>query len=542
MKKILSKALAGTLLGMACCAADVEFRYTLLVNETVLNGSMIVFGRATGATEGIDDFDISAIPTFDGGGVAPAPVDDFYFRAQASMDGNNNAYNQYAYLYTDIRDASKNSTTWTLCTNGNDVKISWEGKYVNASGTTINSALPSGSGTLALYDKNDNLLVADMRSVNTITLAGNSIYNIKYVGSGATAAPATPEEICKTITIYDEAKVSVKLLDPAVYSLVEWTLCFYNGAEKLVGKDIKSGTGSTVAAYDAETGIFTYTHPADFDGTFTEFRVEYTFKYADKTRADDDGIATGMLRAVRSIEPFMELHEDCKELTIDAKATDSENTCAVSYFFKVDGDYQKTMTENLVLVGEITLPTWTYKAGSVESCPWTYSIDAKGKDFVAGTDYQVVDTADGDKRTTKLVFNAAHPLMTVTPDEALDDFVVSLVLTGNENCKSGTVAFSGSFVDVDGDTITLPKEDEAADALTATIKVKGVANLDVDGESGFDYPDIRLITNYKAGGSATTARGDRTMLLGTSFANLPDDVKKQKADEFRAKIAEMVGN
>ena len=549
MNRFFSSALAALLVGGVCRAANVEFRYTLLVNDETVADSVKVFGRSEDATEGIDEgIDMPMIPSFDGGGVTPTgPVDDFYFRAQASLDGNADDSNAYTNLYTDIRSASKSATTWTLCTNTNPVALSWKGQYFDGS-TTINSALAAGNGTLALYDANDNVIVADMRTTTSCTLAAKSLYNIKYIGADAAgAAPMTPEEIRKSIVIYDGAVTSVEILDVSKYALVDWTLCFYNGADKLVGKDIKMSDSNPSAVYDPSTGVFTYTHPSDFDGEFTEFHLEYTFKYAEGTRADNAGVATGMLRAVRSIEPIMELHEDCKELSIDVKGGESMNVCAVSYFFKVDGDYQKEMTSDLVLVGAFTLPNWTFKTGMTD-CPWSVMVTSKGTELVETTDYTVTHSIpkaqwkDGDTITTSLVFTAAKPVLTVTPDEELQDYPVDLVIEGNENCKSGTVAFSGSFVNVDGETVNLPKADEPADALTATIKVKGIANVDVDGSGTFDLTDVRLLRNYYYGGSAATSRGDTTMLSGTSYKSLSGDAKVQKAAQFREAIANMIDN
>ena len=60
MKNILSKILATVMLGMACYAAEVQFRYTLLVNDISVADSSFVFGRAAEASDGIDDLDIPA--------------------------------------------------------------------------------------------------------------------------------------------------------------------------------------------------------------------------------------------------------------------------------------------------------------------------------------------------------------------------------------------------------------------------------------------------------------------------------------------------
>ncbi len=220
MKNILSKVLATAMLGMACYAAEVQFRYTLLVNDISVADSSFVFGRATDASDGIDDLDIPAIPVFDGGGLGAAPVEDFYFRAQASSDSNNDASNAFSKLYTDIRSTSKNANTWTLCTNSNSVVLSWKGQYYD-NGTTINSALADNAGTLALYDANDNVLVADMRKTNAYTLAANSVYNIKYIAKDAsTPAPETPEEISRNFVIWNGSVAEIRILEPAKYSLV----------------------------------------------------------------------------------------------------------------------------------------------------------------------------------------------------------------------------------------------------------------------------------------------------------------------------------
>ena len=480
MKKGLTGIFVFLLLGLACQAADGEFRYTLLVNGQGVKDSLFVFGRSSDATNGIDDLDFPAVPNCDGGKEG-APVDDLYFRSQPSPEMNNNAGNAFSKLYTDLRSATTNATTWTICTYDNNVALSWEGKYYDVDTRTVVDSALGGDGTLEICDSEGNVIVADMRETTSCNLAAKSVYNIKYTsGETVSVAPETPEELSKKFALMDAGGVSkFKILDVTKYTLVDWTLNFFNGTERLAGKTIKMSDGKDYASYNAETGVFSFTQPADFGATFTEFRLDYSFKYLNFTRAGEDGVAIGTLRAVRTSTPIMELDDECRELTVKANSADvDDKTVSVSFNFMVDKDYQKTMTENLVLVGEIALPQWTYMKGSLEDCPWRGSIVSKGAALDENSDFNVVDSIesgarkDGDVITTSLVFTAEHPLMTITPTESLGNFTATLTLVGSDRCASGTVTFTGSFVDVDGDTVTLPGAEEASDALTATITVE----------------------------------------------------------------------
>ena len=62
-----------------------------------------------------------------------------------------------------------------------------------------------------------------------------------------------------------------------------------------------------------------------------------------------------------------------------------------------------------------------------------------------------------------------------------------------------------------------------------TFQLKGDANLDVDGDGTFDYPDVRLIFNYAGDGSID----NDAMVAGTMYG-------VERAAEFRQKIADMM--
>ena len=538
MKKILTMVIASVTLGIVSYADSVQFRYTMKVNDTALTDSMIVFGRDNDATDGIDmDFDFPSIPNIENASANPAavplpgPVQDIYFRAQVSIAGEGESVdNAYDKLYRDIRDASKNATTWTLCTYSNDVELSWEGKYYDETQkVTINSALAENAGELKLYDSSNKELVADMRTTTSYKLKANSVYNIKYIGPDATsAAPETPEEFKDEFVVVSGASTEFDIIDVTKYTLVDWTLCFYYVAgkddagdvlKKFANKDIKMSDNNPNATYNPETGKFIYTYTNDFDHDLAEFRLLYSYKYANPTRSGDDnaGVATGMLRSVVA-DVIIKLDDDSKEVEINAKGTDEEKKATINFTV--------TTGEKLTLYGEFTLPEWNDKKIGYD--PWKVSFKVDGED---------VKGVITDGNPSVISFTAAKPLVKLEEaPTAPKDIVVSVELTGNENCKSGDVVFAPKYVSYD-DT------EKPADTLTANVKVKGVANLDIDGSGKFDLIDVRLLRNYAFGGSATTARGDTTMLSGLStetYDSLPGADKSEKAAGVRAAIAGMV--
>ena len=508
MKKILTIVVASVALGLVSRADDVEFRYTMKVKDSVVTDSMMVFGRDSEATDGIDSaFDFPAIPNIESlsanpsGVPAPGPVQDIYFRAQVSIAGESESVDSaYDKLYSDIRDASKSATTWTLCTYSNDVELSWEGKfYDEKTKVTINSPLADGAGELKLCDSDNKVLVADMRATTSYTLKKNSVYNIKFIGKDATSeAPETPEELKDEFVVVSGSSTEFNIIDVEKYTLVDWTLCFYyvdgqdesgnNILKKFASKDIKMSDENPNAKFNAENGNFIYTYTNDFDHDLAEFRLLYSYKYANPARAacDNDGVATGMLRSVVA-DVIIKLDDASKEVEINAKGTDEEKKTTINYTVKTG--------EKLTLYGEFTLPPWSYKEGKCTADPWTAVIKVDGTAVAADA---IVPSSDNGGSTT-IQFTAAKPLVKL--DEAPTapkDITISIELTGNENCKSGDVVFAPKYVSYD-DT------EKTGDTLTASVKVKGIANLDIDGNGSFNTFDVRLIFNYVTGGRNNTA-------------------------------------
>ena len=546
MKKILTIVIASVTLGIVSQADNVEFRYTMKVKDSVLTDSMMVFGRAEEATDGIDrDYDFPSIPNIESASAnpldvpMPGPVQDIFFRAQVSIAGEGESVdNAYAKLYRDIRAASKKSTTWTVCTYSNDVELSWEGKYYDENTkVTINSALAEGNGDLKLCDSDNKVLVADMRTTTSYTLKANSVYNIKYIASGATEAPETPEEITDEFVIKEGASSVFDILDVSKYTLVDWTLCFYyvDGTDdagpilkKFPKKDISStGEANPNATYDPETGKFTYIYTDDFDHELAEMRLLYTYKYASGTRADDDeeGVATGMLRSVVA-DVIIKIDEDSKENEINVKGEASEKTVTIKYTV--------TTGEKLNLYGDFTLPPWSYKEGKCTEDPWVAVFKVNGT--VVDPAATVASAENGG--STTIQFTAEKPLIKVeNAQDAQTDYIVTIELTGNASCKSGSVVFTPKYV-------TFDDTEKTGDTLTANVKVKGMANLDIDGSANgkkYDITDVLILYNYITGGSGTpTEKRDTTMLKKTSYKTLEGEARAAKAAEFRAKIVDMI--
>ncbi len=533
MKKILTFVIASVALGIVSYADNVQFRYTIKVNDSALTDSMIVFGRDNDATDGIDmDFDFPSIPNIENANAnptavpMPGPVQDVYFRAQVSIAGEGESVDTaYDKLYRDIRDASKNATTWTLCTYSNDVEISWEGKYYDETQKiTINSALADNAGELKLYDSGNNVLVADMRTETSYKLKANSIYNIKYIGSDATsAAPETPEEITDEFVVVSGASTEFNIIDVTKYTLVDWTLCFYYVAgkdeagdvlKKFANKDIKMSDDNPNATYNPETGKFIYTYTNDFDHDLAEFRLLYSYKYANPTRTggDADGVATGMLRSVVA-DVIIKLDDD-SERVINVQGTDEEKKTTV--------DFTVETGEKLTLYGEFTLPEWNDKKIGYD--PWKVSFKVDGEE---------VKGVITDGNPSVITFTAAKPRVKLdaAPDE-VKKYTVSVTLTGDVNCKSGNLTFAPRYTSYD-------ETEKTAETLAAAIKIKGLANLDIDGsDNGTKYvlTDVRLIYNYINQGKTNDTR----MLAGTTYKTLEGDAKAAKAAEFRTKIGDMI--
>ena len=532
MKKILTMLVVAAMFGVAK-ADNVQFRYTLKVKDSTVTDSMTVFGRDNEATDGIDkDYDFPSIPNIESQVPMAGPVQDFYFRAQVSIAGEDESVDTaYDKLYSDIRSASKDATTWTLCTYSNPVELSWEGKYYDQKqNLTINSALADGEGELKLCNSANEVVVADMRTTTSTTLAANSVYNIKYIGKDASSeAPETPQAITDEFVAVSGSSSEFQILDVDKYTLVDWTLCFYYATgkdafgnpvlKKFADKDIKMADDNDNATYDAETGKFKYTFSAeDFDKELAEIRLLYSYKYKNDTRyaADNSGVATGMLRSVVA-DVIIKLDDD-SERVINVKGTDDEKKTTV--------DFTVETGEKLTLYGEFTLPEWNDKKIGYD--PWTVSIKVDGED---------VKGVITDGNPSVISFTSEKPLVKLAevPTE-VKKIKISVTLTGDANCKSGNLTFAPRYTSYD-DT------EKTADALAAAIKVKGLANLDIDGSddgTDFDPVDIRLLYNFCLGGSDDDEESIETLFKNTKYIRLAEQARAAKAKEICDKINEMV--
>ncbi|MBQ7651432.1 MAG: hypothetical protein IJS15_10765, partial [Victivallales bacterium] len=320
------------------------------------------------------------------------------------------------------------------------------------------------------------------------------------------------------------ASSEFNIIDVEKYALVDWTLCFYyvagqddagnNILKKFASKDIKKSDENPNATYNAETGNFIYTYTNDFDHELAEFRLLYSYKFANSTRVgdDNDGVATGMLRSVVA-DVIISLDDTTKEVEINAKGTDEEKTATINYTVKTG--------EKLTLYGEFTLPPWSYKEGKCTADPWTAVIKVDGTAVAADA---VVPSSDGSPATIQ--FTAANPIVKLEEaPTAPKDIVVSVELTGNEYCKSGDVVFAPKYVSYD-------EQEKTADTLTASVKVKGIANLDIDGNGTFNTYDVRLVFNY-----ATVGRNNTSLMT----KGIPASLKLAGREaELKATIEAMI--
>jgi len=211
---------------------------------------------------------------------------------------------------------------------------------------------------------------------------------------------------------------------------------------------------------------------------------------------------------------LIKLDENSKENEINVNGEASEKTAVIKYTV--------TTAEKLNLYGDFTLPPWAYKEGKCTEDPWTAVFKVDGK--VVEPAATVASSENGGPTTIQ--FTAAKPLVKLDEDPSnMKDITVTIELTGNKNCKDGSVVFTPKYV-------TFDDNEKTGDALTANVKVKGLANLDIDGNGIFNTFDVRLIFNY-----ATVGRNNTAMMT----KGIPTSLKLAGREaELKAKIEEMI--
>ncbi len=576
MEKRALIMLVGAMLATYVMGGDA-FKYRIGFDDISMEETAWTFGRVSGAEDGTEDLD-NPIPPRNPGEIG---LNYISFRGQLGTN-----YDMLK-LGEDYRSTDNSATSWTM-----DVEVAtarnlrWEAeKALSSSESTLELVLPNGTSV-------------DMKSVSSISSLVSGTYLIRYKATAATVeAPEVPELIDKEMAVYDGGSISIKLFDPGIYELAEDTpyeISFFKGNDDARVK--VAGPTSEGLSFDATTGSIIYTFNTVLD--FDEAVIIYRFRYKSDTRADNTSVTVGSVRTVVVEKPLLEM-ESAPEQTVDIKSTEAgANSCTMQYELAFPGKgYQGadiTPDSPLTITGTMALPAWTCKPGKYETCPWTVTATDKGGTAI---DVDLVNNpaapADGTAVTTTATF---------TYKATSNGVGFNFVLTAAAGAKKGDATFSVAC-NFAGNDIVLPEDASSTTAsinvkgatnlnidgsetfdlvdvrllrnyyyggsaatsrgyttmlsgtsyknLTGTDKSEKatkfreviadmIDSLDIDGSGTFDLTDVRLLRNYYYGGSVATARGDTTMLSGTSYKNLTGTDKSEKAALFRETVASMI--
>ena len=497
MKKRLLMILASALLVTSVIAADA-FSYKLMFGETSSDDTAYAFGRIDGALDTLDDNDVPA---------PPATPDDpnggtmqyIAFRSIMGTNGASTADEALQKLSTDYRGTANAASTWTMdLSNPSGVSLTWEAETaLTASGATLQLIAPDGT-------------TVDMKKNSSIAAPASGTYYIKYKQSSSTQeAPATPALIEAEMAIYEGGSISFKALDPSKYEFAGApTIAFFKG-EGIARVRVEASETAGLAT-DSETGCITYTFDTALD--YDEAVITYCFRYKNATRAENTAVAYGQVRAVDVDSPVIVMKSDAT-LSVDTKSTEpGANSCTLSYdlIFPSAGDNGRLIdgTNTLVLFPTITVPAL----------------------------FSVVPPEGMGVDETKENADGSHSI-TYSYEASSNGFTLDFILTAEEGAKKGTASLSVSCdFPNDSTKVNLPAD---IATTTATISVKGSANLDIDGSHGgsrYVLQDVRLLYNYINRGNTDDTR----MLAGTTFKSLTGDAKAAKAAELRETISNMI--
>ena len=495
MKKRLLMILVGVMLATSVFAGDA-FKYSIWLGNTAPEEAAYGFGRLENST---DEYDVSidrAVPPSN-----PADeMDIIVFRSVLGTTGPAAEDFFLPRLAEDYRSTDNDAATWTLDVKVVNTKIlTWKAlKELGNKSASLEMVLPSGTSVNMLQQTSIN---------NPVT----GTYYIKYKKSASVQeAPATPVIIETEMAIYEGGSISFKVLDPSKYEFAgnpSCTIAFFKG-EGFDRTRLNASTTDGLVA-DSATGRITYTFDTSLD--YDEAVITYCFRYRSGTRAESTAVAYGSVRAVDVASPIIEMQSE-STFTVDTKSEEpGADTCTLSYeliFPSAEPDGRTIDgTHTLVLHPTITVPA-------------LFSVvppDGMGVE-------EIKDNADG-----------SHSI-TYSYEATSNGFTLDFILTAEQGAKKGTASLSVACQFPGTQAVTLP-EDIAT--TTATINVKGGANLDIDGShNGARYvlQDVRLLYNYINRGNSDDTR----MLAGTTFKSLTGNEKVAKAAELRGKISDMI--
>ena len=451
MKNRLLMILAGTMLAVSVVAADA-FSYKLMFGNISAEDTPYVFARLDDASDMLDDKDEPAPP-----GTPDDPngsgMQYIVFRSIMGTDGAFTADDAWQKLAKDYRGTTSAASTWTLdISNPNKVSLSWEAETaLTASGAILQLVTPNGE-------------TIDMKANSSITSPASGRYYIKYKqSSDVQEAPATPPLINAEMAIYEGGSISFKVLDPSKYEFAGVpTIAFFKG-EGIERVRVEASETAGLAT-DSETGCITYTFDTALD--YDEAVITYCFRYKSGTRTENTAMAYGSARLTKVMTPIITMMSDAT-LTVDGKSEEpAERSCTLSYDLifpsaapegrTIDGDNPLNLTATLTVP-----PLFTVTPP-----------DGMGEEGC-------VDNADGSKTYTYSYAAASN------------GFTLDFTLTAQEGAKKGTASLSVSCdFPNDSTKVNLPAD---IATTTATIKVKGVGNLGVDGDEYVNYKDTYLI-------------------------------------------------
>ena len=509
--------LAVTLLSWAALplrAAD--FAYEIKVGGS--SDASLLFGRLADAEDGVDAKDYPAPPA---GVPARTDVEDENIPVDGVINymylqgGQGNANPEtskvvgdaFYRLSEDYKSSATNASTWVLVikdTVGSSVALSW----------TLSAGMtePVG-GTFQLSDAAGTVKVADLRTTANASLSVGNYY-ISYRAEGADPAPPTPAPWLDTIAKANGlAKSFVLDFDPAQFSAGNLVVFYYLGDAPVYPDGVTRSSGATL-----DGNVLTFTMPND-TSSFDSVVINYTL-----TRT---GAGDGAPTATGAIELVL---DDIVEIQLLNVAVDGAPADITGDPIKVKVDYTdetKTAYQPITVQYELTGvadaladepnryvftgPAWK---GAQADYPWTITFDVTNPvPARAPVTFTETFTEDGGVVTptyTADVLSQTGQVLTVTLQPTLE-------------AKGNTIDFA---------IVALEEGQETANVFTTTpvtFQLKGDANLDVDGDGTFDYPDVRLIFNYAGDGSID----NDAMVAGTMYG-------VERAAEFRQKIADMM--
>lgn len=502
MKKTVLVLIAAFMTFLLANAEDIKFKYDISIGENPA-GVTLSFGREDGAKDGYDDKDAPMAPS--------TPIDptgtwsDITFIYFAGTDSQSEitpreGIDNFETLGIDMRDPSTPSSTWKLIfktPEGTSLLISW------ALDAAVGNA-PTGS--LSLEDSTGNKVCANMLTASSCTLPSVGTYYIKYKAEGAEEAPATPDPIDISVSVYEGSTITQQIItDVEKYKAVNISVTYFDQDGNDITENIPNpgGPGSQ-PVYDEATGVLTY---SVLPGDYASIKIFYDITRKDNAAA---GTAQGVIRAAVEYLPVLTLKSNAKETVdyVNPANKNEYNPVTIRYELVVPAEYFNDKAEDagenriLSVPARFTLPDWKCSA-QVTDVPWSCTVKVGNQTYADGTDYIVKHNpetpAAGDNVVTVLDFTETHISIT---EPGLTQ--IEFTLTPDIKAKGGKTNFVMTVKNDQNNDEQLPSDDTAT---TVAIALKGDGNLDVDNSDegkAIAFLDIIYIYRYRFLGGKTS--------------------------------------